>query len=89
MGVDLWHTCNDSEGMSKMIQIRNVPEVLHRRVKARAAQARLSMSEFLSREIERVAERPSIPELTVRLATRTRVKYRVSPAQILREQRRT
>jgi plasmid stability protein len=89
MGVDLWHTCNYSEGMPKMIQIRNVPDGLHRRVKARAAQARLSMSEFLLREIERVAERPPIPELAERLATRSRVKYRVSPAQILREQRGT
>ena len=70
-----------------MIQIRNVPEVLHRRLKSRAALEGLSLSDFLLKEIEQVAKRPTIKELVERLATRTPVHYEISPAQILREGR--
>ncbi len=70
-----------------MIQIRNVPETVHRRLKSRAALEGLSLSEFLLKEIEQVAERPSLKELAERLAARTAVKYKISPSQILREER--
>jgi plasmid stability protein len=80
-------TCNYAEGMSKMVQIRNVPEVLHRRLKSRAALEGLSLSDFLLKEIEQLAERPTLRELAERLASRTPVHYKVSPAQILREER--
>jgi plasmid stability protein len=70
-----------------MIQIRNVPERLHRRLKSRAALEGFSLSDFLLKEIEQIAERATLKELAERLATRTRVQYRISPAQILREQR--
>ena len=70
-----------------MVQIRNVPEVLHRRLKSRAALEGLSLSDFLLKEIEQLAERPTLRELAERLASRTPVRYKVSPAQILREER--
>ena len=54
--------------MSTMIQIRNVPEGLHRRLKARAAMAGMSLSDYLLDEIRRVAERPTVEELRARLA---------------------
>ncbi|HTS46498.1 MAG TPA: hypothetical protein VMH05_01055 [Bryobacteraceae bacterium] len=73
--------------MSKMIQIRNVPEPLHRRLKSKAALEGLSLSEFLLQEIEQVAERPSLKELAERLAARAPVKCKISPAQILRQER--
>jgi plasmid stability protein len=73
--------------MSKMIQIRNVPDVLHRRIKSRAALEGLSLSDFLLKEIQQLAERPTLKELAARLATRTPVHYKISPAQILREER--
>jgi plasmid stability protein len=73
--------------MSKMIQIRNVPDVLHRRIKSRAALEGLSLSDFLLKEIQQLAERPTLKELAARLATRTPVQYKISPAQILREER--
>jgi plasmid stability protein len=73
--------------MSKMIQIRNVPDSLHRQLKSRAALEGLSLSDFLLKEIEHVAERPTLRELAARLATRTPVQYKISPAQILREER--
>jgi len=53
--------------MSKMIQIRNVPDDAHRQIKARAALAGTSLSEYLLREIERLIERPTREELLARL----------------------
>ena len=73
--------------MSTMIQIRNVPDVLHRRLKSRASLEGLSLSGYLLREIGQVASRPTPQELAERLAHRTPVKYKVSPAEILREER--
>jgi plasmid stability protein len=73
--------------MSKMIQLRNVPDALHRKLKARAALEGLSLSEYLLGEVRRAAERPSLSELRQRLAERTPVHPSVSPAQALREER--
>jgi len=73
--------------MSKMIQIRNVPEDLHRRLKVRAALESISLSDYLLREIRQVAERPTLQELSERLASRSKVQVRVRPAEILREER--
>jgi len=56
-----------------MIQIRNVPEDIHRRLKARAALAGLSLSDLLLREITAVAERPTREEMLARLQSRTPV----------------
>ena len=53
-----------------MIQIRNVPEALHRRLKARAAMAGLSLSDMLLREVTRVANTPTMEEMRARLASR-------------------
>ena len=49
--------------MTTMIQIRNVPDLLHRRLKSRAALAGMSLSDYLLAEIREVAERPTIEEL--------------------------
>jgi antitoxin FitA len=73
--------------MPKMIQMRNVPDSLHRRLKSKAALEGLSLSDYLLREMEEVAERPSMKELAERIASRTPVKYKRSPAEIIREER--
>jgi plasmid stability protein len=70
-----------------MIQIRNVPNELHRRLKARAAMAGMSLSDYLLHEIRRVAERPTVEELRARLSRRASVTPSVSPAQAVREER--
>lgn len=62
--------------MSVMVQIRNVPDDVHRKLKARAALAGMSISEFLLREVERTLERPTREELLERLAGRERVEPR-------------
>jgi predicted nucleic acid-binding protein len=49
--------------MSKMIQLRHVPDTLHRRLKARAALSGLPLSDYLIREVRKIAEYPS-PEET-------------------------
>jgi hypothetical protein len=53
--------------MPKMIQLRHVPDPLHRRLKARAGLEGLTLSDYLVREAERAAERPTIAELRERL----------------------
>jgi antitoxin FitA len=73
--------------MSAMIQIRNVPDALHRRLKARAALAGMSLSDFLLREIQQAAERPTLDELRARLEKRAPVKPSEPPAQAVRAER--
>lgn len=73
--------------MSKMIQLRHVPDDLHRRLKARAAIEGLSLSDYLLAEIRRAADRPSLTELRERLSRRTPVRTRVSPADAVRAER--
>ena len=46
-----------------MIQIRNVPDALHRKIKARAAMAGMSLSDYLLAEIRKSAEVPGAPSL--------------------------
>jgi plasmid stability protein len=73
--------------MPKMIQLRHVPDDVHRKLKARAALAGLSLSDYLLREIRVVAERPTVAELAARLARRTPVATRISPSKAVRAER--
>lgn len=70
-----------------MIQVRNVPNELHRRLKARAALAGMTLSDYLLHEIRRLAERPSLEELRERLAQRAAAAPSMSPARALRAER--
>jgi plasmid stability protein len=73
--------------MGVMIQIRNVPEDLHRTLKARAAMAGLSLSDYLLNEVRRVAERPTLQEMLARLRTDEPTDLPVSAADLIREDR--
>jgi plasmid stability protein len=73
--------------MPRMIQLRHVPDDLHRTLKARAALEGLSLSDYLLREVRRLAERPTVEELRRRLAQRERVATRVAPARAVRAER--
>jgi plasmid stability protein len=73
--------------MSKMIQLRNVPDSLHAQLKSRAALAGMSLSDYLIREARKIAERPSSNEILTRLARRTRISPRISPANAVRKER--
>jgi antitoxin FitA len=73
--------------MSAMIQIRNVPDSLHRRLKSRAALAGMSLSDFLLHQIREVAERPTIEEMRARLERRSAVTPSVDPVRAVRAER--
>jgi antitoxin FitA len=81
------YTCFYLFHMATMIQIRNVPDTLHRRLKARAALAGMSLSDYLLSEIRQVAERPTIEELRERLERRPGVTPSVAPAEAIRAER--
>ncbi len=73
--------------MGTMVQIRNVPEALHRVLKSRAALAGMSLSDFLLGELREVAGRPTMDELRERLRSRPESTLSVSPADAIRAER--
>jgi plasmid stability protein len=75
--------------MNAMIQIRNVPEALHRELKSRAALAGMSLSDYLLNEIRQVAERPTLDQLRARLASRAPITPSLAPAEAVRAERDT
>jgi len=83
----MWYTCEYHIHMSKMIQLRNVPDALHRKLKARAAAEGMSLSDYLIRVAKREAERPSLREFRERWETLPVLELSVSPTQIIREER--
>lgn len=56
--------------MSKMIQVRNVPDDVHRTLKARAAAAGLSLSDYIKRDLEASSTRPTFDEVDARVRAR-------------------
>ena len=70
-----------------MIQIRHVPDRVHRRLKARAAAEGMTLSDFLRLELERVAELLSPAELAERLAALDPVDVGESAAASVRAER--
>jgi hypothetical protein len=74
--------------MSKMIQIRNVPDAVHRALKVRAAREGMTLSGYLLREVSRLAERPTLEELIERAKRRKPLKpITEDSVQIIRELR--
>jgi antitoxin FitA len=73
--------------MSKMIQLRNVPDGLHRTLKARAAMAGMSLSDYLMGEIREIAQRPTLAELQERLHRRKPVSVPLDTARLVKEER--
>jgi len=80
-------TCDTVVHMSKMIQIRNVPDEVHREIKARAARAGMTLSDFLKREVERLAATPSVEDLLARIRSRQRPEITESIVDIIRAER--
>ena len=80
-------TCKYAHHMSKMIQLRNVPDALHRVLKARAAMAGMSLSDYLLNEIKEIAERPTLAELRERLHKRKPITVQLDTARLVQEER--
>ena len=73
--------------MNRMIQIRNVPDALHRELKARAALAGRSLSDHLRTELERLVARPTLAAFLDRVRERTAAATRTPPAEAVRRER--
>jgi plasmid stability protein len=73
--------------MSKMIQVRNVPDEVHRTLKVRAAKEGMSLSEYLNRELRRLAERPTMEEFIERVRAAGPVIPREDSAAAVRAER--
>jgi len=72
--------------MSKTIQVRNVPDQLHRKLEVRAAEQGVSLSDYILAELRRLAERVSPRELAAQVRV-VREDFDPSPADILRAER--
>lgn len=70
-----------------MIQVRDVPDRVHGTLKSRAAREGMSLSDFVKRELERVAERPTMQEWLERTQAATPIAPRVAAARVIRELR--
>ncbi|MBA2385175.1 MAG: hypothetical protein H0V68_11010 [Actinobacteria bacterium] len=73
--------------MAKMIQIRNVPDDLHRKLKARAAEQGMSLSDYLLAEAELLGSRPTPDEIKERLRKLPPVKLSEDPSVTLQRMR--
>jgi plasmid stability protein len=80
-------TSEQADRMFKMVQIRNVPDALHRKLKVRAAGSVQTRSDYLLAELERLAARPSRDEMLARLHRRKRITLTTSAAAVIREVR--
>jgi plasmid stability protein len=66
--------CANVQRMSKMIQIRNVPDRIHHKLKVKAARMGVTLSALLLEEAERLAEQPTLAEVYQRILRRSPVK---------------
>ena len=85
--MDMCSTCLYAYNMSKMIQVRNVPEHVHGTLKSRAAREGMSLSDFLKKELEHIAERPTMQEWLERTREAKSIPARKSSAEVIRELR--
>ena len=85
--LDMRCTCTHAGHMTKMIQIRNVPDAIHRKLKVRAASQGRSLSDYLLEELARIASLPTREEFLARLHSRAPVTLRTPAAEIIREGR--
>ena len=83
---DMSGACDNVPHMG-MIQIRNVPDDLHRKLKARAAEAGMSLSDYLLREIAASAQKPTMEEWLERVRSQPTVHLSESAAEIIRRMR--
>jgi len=70
-----------------MVQIRNVPTELHRRLKARAAIEGMSMSDYVMRELRKALDRPTRHEILERLRAQPVRRLERRAADVIRAER--
>ena len=69
------------------IQIRNVPPELHKKLKVRAAEQGLTLSDYLMRQVERTADAPTLEDALRRIRSRPLARLKTRPADLIREDR--
>lgn len=74
--------------MSKMIQVRNVPDRLHRELVRRARNRGETLTQYVQTVLEREVERPLAEEILQRVRSRTPVPLDAPVAEVIREERR-
>ena len=80
-------TCNGVDNMSRMIQIRHVPDEIHKILKIRAAEKGLSLSDYLLRELTQMVKRPTLDEVLERVENQTPVDIKESSVDAVRAER--
>jgi|Tabmets5t2r1_1033131.scaffolds.fasta_scaffold04717_3 antitoxin FitA len=75
------------DGMTRMLQVRNVPDDVHARLKERAKAAGMSMSEYVLRELKELADKPSLDEIWRRAEARDSSVTLADAAQLIRDER--
>lgn len=70
-----------------MIQVRDVPETVHGTLKSRAAREGMSLSDFIKRELERAAERPTMREWLDRTQQAKPIPAKGTAARLIRQLR--
>lgn len=73
--------------MSKMVQIRSVPDETHRALKVQAARVGMTLTDFLLAEITHVANRPSIEDVVARLRQHRPASLKLDSARMVRQMR--
>ncbi|MFP3949231.1 MAG: FitA-like ribbon-helix-helix domain-containing protein [Gemmatimonadota bacterium] len=73
--------------MSKMIQVRNVPDDLHRELVRRAERSGKTLTDYIQGILEREVARPPREEVFERIAARSRVELTTSVSDVLRGDR--
>ena len=79
--------CNDG-CVAKMIQVRDVPDGLHRELVRRAKARRQTLTDYIQQLLEREVAHPPVDELLARIARHRPVKLPMSPAALIRADRR-
>lgn len=79
--------CEHTIRMPKMVQIKNVPDATHRTLKSRAAQAGMTLSDYLLKEISAVAERPTLESILAGLKARGPIDKPFDSATAVRAER--
>ncbi len=83
----MFRTCFYAQDMAKMIQVRNVPDDVHRTLKSRAAREGMSLSDFIKKELEHAAGRPSMQEWLDRTQQAKPMPAKIDAARVIRELR--
>lgn len=82
-GLRMCQAC-DQWAMSRMLQVRNLPDDVHARLKERAAAERMSLSDYVARELERLVRYRSNAEIIAAARDRARAgEYALTREQIL------